>query len=125
MPDIIRNLIPVIAVVLVFLLIKKLTQVSAGEAMRLLSQGAIVIDVRSPSEFQGGHVQGARNIPLPDLAAGIAKVAHDKSKPILVHCLSGTRSAMAKRVLRQMGYTSVHNLGSLARARATVGSATR
>lgn len=96
--------------------------VSVAEARRLLQAGAKVIDVRSRGEFSSGHVKGAVNVPLDELGRRIGSIAPDKSAPLLLHCLSGARSGMAKRSLRGEGYTQVHNLGSLQRARQIVES---
>lgn len=110
------------ALVVLVLLAKKLGQISEAEAQRLLQSGAKVVDVRSPEEFNSGHVKGAVNIPLGELGPRIGLVAPDKSAPLLVHCLSGGRSAIAKGALRRQGYTQVHNLGSLRRARQIIGA---
>ena len=80
-----------------------------------------MVDVRTAREFASGHLPGAANIPLDELAARIAAAVPDKSTPVLVHCLSGTRSAMACRTLKGLGYAEVVNLGSVARARRIVG----
>lgn len=102
------------------LLAKKLGQISEAEARQLLKSGARVIDVRSRGEFGAGHVKGAVNVPLDELGQRIGGVAPDKHAPLLLHCLSGGRSAIARRSLRSQGYTRVHNLGSLARAKQIV-----
>ncbi|MEY4385955.1 MAG: hypothetical protein RLY20_1238 [Verrucomicrobiota bacterium] len=94
--------------------------VSAATAKQLLNAGAKVIDVRSPAEFASGAVKGAINIPLESVASRIASVVPDKSTPLLVHCLSGGRSAVARGILRRAGYAHTHNLGSLARAKQIV-----
>ena len=111
--------IPVIivgGVVAAFVGFKQLGLVRAGKARDCLKQGAKVIDVRSPEEFQSGHLDGAVNIPLGDLRDQIARHAPDKDRPLLLHCLGGTRSGMGRRTLRQLGYKNVFNLGSLGRA---------
>jgi phage shock protein E len=105
-----------VLVVVVVIVLKQRGQVPAADAQRLLAEGAVVIDVRSKSEFASGHVTGAVNLPLEVVAEKIATVAPDKDAPVFLHCLSGTRSAMAARKLRALGYTQVFNLGSLARA---------
>jgi phage shock protein E len=106
-----------IALVVGFILFKRMSLVSPEAARKLLTEGALIIDVRSPEEFRSDHLKGVANIPLDTLEAVVPKRAPDKSKPLLLHCLSGTRSGMAKRTLASMGYTNVHNLGSLSRAR--------
>ncbi|MCB1124978.1 MAG: rhodanese-like domain-containing protein [Verrucomicrobiae bacterium] len=109
-----------VAVIAAVVLLKRLGQISAAEAQALLQQGAVVIDVRSPGEFARGHLRGAVNIPVSELGERIGRKVPDKSRPVLLHCLSGARSGMGARALRSLGYTTVHNLGSLGRARRVV-----
>lgn len=78
------------------------------------TDGAVIVDVRGPSEFAQGHVEGALNIPGPDIAR-IADAVPDKSTPLFVYCLSGHRSGAAVRRLSQMGYANVTNMGGVAR----------
>ena len=111
-----------VSLFLLLLGLKKAGQISEAAARRWLQQGAKVLDVRSRGEFNGGHVRGAINVPLDELAERIRTVAPDPNAPLLLHCLSGTRSAIARRRLRAMGYTQVFNLGSLGRARKIVES---
>lgn len=75
-----------------------------------MKEGAKIIDVRSKSEFQSGHVNGSINIPLDQLANSISKL--DKQKPIITCCASGMRSASAKSILKRAGFEKVHNGGS-------------
>jgi rhodanese-related sulfurtransferase len=107
----------IIAAIIIFFILKKMGQVSAQKAIELVNQGAVVIDVRTPSEFAGGSVKEAVNLPLDSISQKISVVVPDKEQPIMVFCLSGTRSAMARRVLRSNGYKNVYNLGSLWRAK--------
>jgi phage shock protein E len=76
----------------------------------LLKGGAQVIDVRSPDEFASGHATGSRNIPLSDLERGAKTL--DPNQWIIVCCVSGTRSGIARRSLRRSGFTKVLNGGS-------------
>ncbi len=117
------NWIPIIVVVAVFtgfFLLKRMSLVSPDTAKHLLAQGALVIDVRSPDEFRSGPIPGAFNLPLDTLAQELPRRVPDKNQPLLLHCLSGTRSAMARRQLCGMGYAHVFNLGSYGRARRIV-----
>ena len=109
--------IVLVLVILAVIIVKQRSQVSADDARRLLAAGAAVIDVRSPSEYSSGHIPGVINLPLDVLTEKIPAVVTDKSSPVFLHCQSGTRSAMAARKLREMGYSQVFNLGSLGRAR--------
>ena len=75
----------------------------------LRDRGAQVVDVRTPAEFRGGHVQGSKNIPLDQIQVRSKEL--DPSKPVLLCCASGSRSAMAIALLKQRGFTDVHNAG--------------
>jgi phage shock protein E len=110
--------IPLAAVagVATFFLLKRMSFVSVATARKHLANDALVIDVRSPEEFRQGKVPRAINIPLGEIRARIGSVAKDKQQALLVHCLSGGRSAIARQQLKRLGYGNVFNLGSLARA---------
>ena len=106
-----------VAVIAAFFLLKRMSFVSAETARQQLANGALVIDVRSAEEFRSGKVRGAINIPLGELRERLPQQVKDKNQPLLVHCLSGGRSAIARQQLKSMGYANVFNLGSLARAK--------
>ena len=110
-------LVGLAVIVLVFVLVKRAGQISPEQARQLLAEDALILDVRSPGEFDADHLDQAVNIPLPDLSHGITKIEIPASRPILAYCLSGTRSSMAVRTLKANGFTNVHNLGSLHRAK--------
>ena len=114
--------IVIVGAVVAFLLLKRLSLVTTATAREWLNKGALVVDVRSEEEFQERHLPGAINIPLGRLGDEIARRAPDKEQAILLHCLSGTRSGMAKARLKQMGYRKVFNLGSYGRAAGILGS---
>jgi len=76
----------------------------------LLSQGAVVVDVRSAAEYSGGAREGSLNIPLADLESGADKL--DRQRPVVLCCASGTRSAMAAALLKRKGFKNVVNAGS-------------
>lgn len=77
---------------------------------KLMSEGAMIIDVRTPGEYSQGNIKGSVNIPLNTLPNKLSKLK-DKSKPIITCCASGMRSASAKGILKSNGYTEVHNGG--------------
>jgi molybdopterin/thiamine biosynthesis adenylyltransferase/rhodanese-related sulfurtransferase len=85
-------------------------EVDAAGAVALAREGFTVIDVREPSEWNAGHVDGAVLLPLAELRRRIASVVPDRTAPLLVHCAVGARSARAAAELTQMGYTNVVNL---------------
>ncbi len=76
---------------------------------QLVKEGALIIDVRTKAEYQGGHIKGSQNIPLSNLSNHYSKLS--KEKTIITCCASGTRSAQAKNMLKSNGYTEVHNGG--------------
>jgi phage shock protein E len=104
-----------------FFVWKRLSFVSAEVARKQLAEGAVVIDVRSPEEFRSGHVPNAVNIPLGELRESLPRRVKDKSQVLLLHCLSGGRSGIAKQQIKGMRYQNVFNLGSYGRARQIVG----
>jgi thioredoxin 1 len=72
--------------------------------------GVLLLDVRTPEEFASGHIEGAKNINYndPSFAAEVEKL--DKSKTILVYCLSGGRSGSSMSVFAEAGFQKVYNL---------------
>ena len=75
----------------------------------LKKRGALLIDVRTPGEFNSGHIKGSINIPLNNLQSHLPKV--NKTKPIITCCASGMRSASARQILLNNGYEEVYNGG--------------
>lgn len=75
----------------------------------LLQRGAVIIDVRTKGEYQGGHIKSSQNMPLDSLHNNLSKLKKDK--PIITCCASGMRSATAKSILRSKGFTEVYNGG--------------
>lgn len=69
---------------------------------QLLSNGAVILDVRTKEEFNTGHVAGSVNIPLQALRGQTSKL--NKKKPIITCCQSGVRSASAKSILQVQGF---------------------
>jgi rhodanese-related sulfurtransferase len=82
--------------------------VTASQATHLINrEDAYVIDVREPAEFGGGHVLGARNVPLARLAASGPDLAKRKDKPVIVYCETGERAARAAASLKKLGFARV------------------
>jgi phage shock protein E len=89
-------------------------KMSPMAARALVAEGALLLDVRSAGEFANGHLVGARNIPVGELASRITEL-DDKLRPIVVYCASGMRSASAAAVLRRAGFSRVEDLGGMSR----------
>lgn len=91
------------------------TSIGPADAVRLLNQGGIVLDVRDAEQFGQGHIIDARNIPSARLSADAETLKKWRDKPVIVCCDSGTTSAGAARTLRSAGFSKVVNLrGGLA-----------
>jgi phage shock protein E len=118
-----KTLLIVIAALAALILWKKLSQISSETAQKYLKEGALVIDVRSSDEYLSGHLSHAVNVPLQELEKRLPSLEPDKSRVLLLHCLSGTRSGIAQRTLKAMGYLNAFNLGSFERAKSIVTSA--
>jgi rhodanese-related sulfurtransferase len=84
--------------------------VGPSDAVRLLNEGAVLVDVRSKAEFDGGHIIDARHVPQEELAQAGESLKRFKDKVVITCCESGMRSAAASRVLQAQGFTKVVNL---------------
>jgi len=80
------------------------------DAVRLLNQGALVIDVRTKAEFDGGHIIDAKHVPQDEIAQSAETLKRFREKVVIACCESGMRSGAAARVLRAQGFTKVVNL---------------
>lgn len=112
-PDVLGYVVPAVIIV-AFLAIKRLGQIKPEDARRMVQEGAVLVDVRSAGEFSGGHLPGALNVALPELGAKVGQLG-PKDKPVILYCASGTRSSMARGVLKRLGFTQAHNLGAMSR----------
>lgn len=87
-----------------------LTHIEPQEAVRLINNDAVVIDLRSAEAFSKGHIVNARNIPLDELDANKEKISRFAPKPILAVCDAGMSSNRAVDSLRKSGLESVYGL---------------
>jgi len=86
-------------------------RISGEEARRLVrEESALLVDVRSPAEFGGGHADGAINLPLQQLGSRLSELPRDR--PVVLYCRSGARSASAASMLSGQGFT-VYDAGGL------------
>lgn len=85
--------------------------VKADEAAKLVEAGKVtVIDVRTPDEFKGGHIKGAKNIDISSETFERDLAALDKSKSYLVHCQSGGRSTRSLKTFEKLGFKDIYHL---------------
>ena len=95
-------------------------RVSIDEAMDLIAvEDALLLDVRDAPEIEtSGRISGAHHVPrgMLEFRADDATPYHDpefrKDRPVIVYCASGGRSALSGKILKDMGYSRVYNLGS-------------
>lgn len=76
---------------------------------QLVKNGAVILDVRTPGEYAGGHIKGSKNIPLQSLQQQLKNLPKDKA--IITCCASGMRSGSAKSMLQNNGFKEVYNGG--------------
>lgn len=95
----------------------KVEHVTAQEAAKRLAapvkekeKPLAVLDVRTPEEFKGGHIKGAKNVDFNDdgFEKELAKL--DKERPVLVHCAAGGRSTRSLKILKKLGFKTVLHL---------------
>ena len=90
----------------------EIKQVSQEEFKIMEAEGlkATVIDVREQDEWDAGHIEGAKLIPLPIFETKIEELVPDKNTEIITHCRTGGRSGKALQILAKKGYTNIANL---------------
>ncbi len=75
-----------------------------------VNKGAVIIDVRTPAEFQGGHIKGSKNIPLNTISSKINDLKK-LNKPVIACCASGMRSSQATSILKSNGIDAMNGGG--------------
>lgn len=86
--------------------------VDGATAQRLAASGAVVVDVRTPAEYQAGHIPGAKLIPYDQIAARAGELPA-KDRPVVLYCRTGRRTGLAAATLQQLGYTAVYDMQGL------------
>ncbi|GAB2573531.1 rhodanese-like domain-containing protein [Gracilibacillus alcaliphilus] len=105
-----------LGILVVFLLFAVYRYFKQKRILKALSQDefregyrkAQLIDVREPKEFDGGHILGARNIPLTQLKQRLTELRKDQ--PVYLYCQSGSRSMRAALLLNKQGYKQLYHL---------------
>lgn len=90
-------------------------RISAVEVKKRLDAGekALLVDVRTPSEFVEKHIPQSLLLPLDRIEQEAAQKIPDKAAPIFVYCLTGRRSTSGARILVKLGYSNVYNMGAM------------
>jgi rhodanese-related sulfurtransferase len=90
--------------------VSSLAALSSAQAVRLMNQGALVIDLRGKEAFDAGHIGEARNIPPAELEVSAETLKKWRDRAIITYCDSGVGGAGAARTLAKLGFTKVFNL---------------
>ncbi|WP_082233860.1 rhodanese-like domain-containing protein [Halobacillus massiliensis] len=91
-----------------YLKARKVLKTLTEDEFRQGYRKAQLIDVREPKEFDGGHILGARNIPLSQMRNRLVEIRKDK--PVYLYCQSGARSTRAALMLDKKGYKELNQL---------------
>jgi rhodanese-related sulfurtransferase len=83
---------------------------SATQAVRLMNQGALVIDLRSRELYDAGHIVDARNVPVGEIESQADALKKWRDKNVITYCDSGADGAGAARTLMKLGFSKVFNL---------------
>ena len=83
---------------------------SAMQAVRLMNQGALVIDLRSKELYDAGHIVDARNVPVGELESQAEALKKWRDRNVITYCDSGADGASAARTLTRLGFAKVFNL---------------
>lgn len=89
-----------------------MTNLNCDDIRQTMQSGATLLDVRSCDEFNRGALPNAKNIPLAILPV-LADEHLEKHEPVLIYCQAGGRAVMAERILANLGFTNVTNIGGI------------
>ena len=84
--------------------------ISSQDLIRLMNQGALVLDIRKPEEYAAGHVNGAKQLSSDKILTAGDNFKRFKDKPVVVYCDSGSLAGAAVRQLNQQGFTKAFTL---------------
>ena len=88
----------------------RLINVEASDAVKLINNDAVVVNIRSADAFARGHIVNAKNVPGEELDSRISQLEQFKAQPIIAVCDNGITSTKAVKTLRGVGFESVYNL---------------
>lgn len=88
-------------------------KITPQEALSMMQDHAIILDVRTKAEYEEGHIPNAVLLTDTEIKSKAEELLPDKQSTILVYCRSGRRSAEAAKELVQMGYTNVYDFGGI------------
>ena len=87
------------------------TELSAEQAQQILrNTDPLLLDVRTPGEFDQGYIEGALLLPVQELQQNLSQLEEYKDRDVLIYCASGNRSTVASRLLIENGFRKIYNL---------------
>ena len=101
------------------------TDIQKGLEICKNTEGALLLDVRTPEEYAQGHVPGSVNAPLGTLEEDIWELVPEPATPLFLYCQSGNRSIQAASVLQELGYANASSIGGIDRYQGDVGKCGR
>lgn len=88
-------------------------KITPQQAQEMMNGEAIILDVRTQTEYDEGHIPNAILLPDTEIAKKAEEILPDKQKTILIYCRSGRRSALAAKDLIALGYSNVYDFGGI------------
>lgn len=85
-------------------------EIDVEKANNSLGSNAFIVDVRTPEEYNQGHIKGSTNVPLDEIFTKIQSTIKDKNAEVFVYCRSGVRSHEAVVQMSKMGYKNAVNI---------------
>ncbi len=85
-------------------------EIDQQQLEKMVKEGAILVDVRSPQEFEEGHLDKAILLPEYEIKENVNQILPNQSQTIIVYCSTGHRGQKAQRILQRLGYQKVYNL---------------
>jgi molybdopterin/thiamine biosynthesis adenylyltransferase/rhodanese-related sulfurtransferase len=90
---------------------EQVAEVDPGEVQRQMGNGAVLVDVRESTEFDAGHIPGAKHVPRGYLESRIENAVPDHDAHVVLYCATGQRSALAAHTLKELlGYSNVESM---------------
>jgi len=87
-----------------------LRHIDVQQAQQMKNQGALLVDVREPDEYAGGHAPGSVLIPVGQLNQRLKELDGYQNKPVVLICRSGRRSMAAAEILQKAGFGEIRNV---------------
>lgn len=88
-------------------------KITAEEAKAMMTEDAVILDVRTEEEFAQGHIPNALLLPQAEISEKAEQMLDDKEQTILIYCRTGNRSGTAAKQLIEMGYQNVYDFGGI------------